>query len=83
MIRKRVAVSEYVLYFLADMSGSQWNKVTLNEEDLSYMLDDETTPVKACGDLAYATHYGRDFFLSVLYFHSYCLLRTPKLLDNV
>ncbi|KAJ4712090.1 Protein XRI1 [Melia azedarach] len=41
-----------------DMSGSQWNKVTLNEEDLSYMLDDETTPVKACGDLAYATHYG-------------------------
>lgn len=24
-----------------------------NKEDLSYMLDDETTPVKACGDLAY------------------------------
>ncbi|KAH9654913.1 protein XRI1 [Citrus sinensis] len=39
------------------MSGSQWNEVALNGEDLSYMLDDETTPVKACGDLAYhATH---------------------------
>lgn len=24
-----------------------------NKEDLSYMLEDETTPVKACGDLAY------------------------------
>lgn len=24
-----------------------------NEEDLSYMFEDETTPVKACGDLAY------------------------------
>ncbi|KAH9654909.1 protein XRI1 [Citrus sinensis] len=41
------------------MSGSQWNEVALNGEDLSYMLDDETTPVKACGDLAYhATHNG-------------------------
>jgi len=27
--------------------------VPQNKEDLSYMLDDETTPVKACGDLAY------------------------------
>lgn len=29
-----------------------------NEEDISYMFDDETTPVKACGDLAY--HIGHD-----------------------
>ncbi|GAY39096.1 hypothetical protein CUMW_041750 [Citrus unshiu] len=43
-----------------DMSGSQFNEVILNEEDLSYMLDDETTPVKSCGDLAYqATHSGK------------------------
>ncbi|XP_044465349.1 protein XRI1-like isoform X2 [Mangifera indica] len=42
-----------------DMSDCQWNEVTLNEEDISYMLDDETTPVKACGDLPYhATHSG-------------------------
>ncbi|KAH7550286.1 hypothetical protein JRO89_XS13G0165300 [Xanthoceras sorbifolium] len=40
-----------------DMSGCLWNEVTLNEEDLSYMFDEATTPVKACGDLAYhATH---------------------------
>ncbi|KAJ0112710.1 hypothetical protein Patl1_02556 [Pistacia atlantica] len=45
----------------ADMSDCQWNEVTLNEEDLSYMLDDVTTPVKACEELAYhATHSGRD-----------------------
>lgn len=50
------------------MSGSQFNEVILNEEDLSYMLDDETTPVKSCGDLAYqATHSGR-FFSSILWF---------------
>lgn len=50
-------------FILADMSGSQWNEVALNGEDLSYMLDDETTPVKACGDLAYhATHNGRGLF---------------------
>lgn len=35
------------------MSGCPWNRVALNEEDLSYMFDDETTPVKACGDLSY------------------------------
>ncbi|WCJ38049.1 x-ray induced transcript 1 [Euphorbia peplus] len=35
-----------------DVSQCLWNEVTLNEEDLSYMLDD-ATPVKACGDLAY------------------------------
>lgn len=41
-----------VLMFSADGSQCLWNEVALNEEDLSYMLD-ETTPVKACGDLAY------------------------------
>ncbi|XP_004290201.1 PREDICTED: protein XRI1 [Fragaria vesca subsp. vesca] len=36
-----------------DISECLWNGVPQNQEDLSYMLDDETTPVKACGDLAY------------------------------
>ncbi|CAL1412034.1 unnamed protein product [Linum trigynum] len=36
---------------------SLWNEVGLNEEDLSYMFD-ETTPVKACGDLAYHIGHG-------------------------
>ncbi|GLU07930.1 hypothetical protein SLE2022_248680 [Rubroshorea leprosula] len=35
-----------------EMSDGLFNEVALNEEDLSYMFD-ETTPVKACGDLAY------------------------------
>lgn len=37
-----------MLLFLADESQCLWNEVALNEEDLSYMLD-ETTPIKACG----------------------------------
>lgn len=42
------------------MWDCQWNELTLNAEDLSYMLDDVTTPVKECGDLAYyATYSGR------------------------
>ncbi|KAK8464538.1 hypothetical protein PHAVU_010G020000 [Phaseolus vulgaris] len=36
-----------------EISEDLWNDVPQNKEDLSYMLDDETTPVKACGDLAY------------------------------
>ncbi|XP_050364716.1 protein XRI1 isoform X2 [Argentina anserina] len=36
-----------------NISECLWNGVPQNQEDLSYMLDDETTPVKACGDLAY------------------------------
>ncbi|XP_021661638.2 protein XRI1 isoform X2 [Hevea brasiliensis] len=39
-----------------DESQCLWNEVTLNEEDLSYMLD-ETTPIKACGDLAYHVNH--------------------------
>uniref|UniRef100_A0A2N9J7E6 Protein XRI1 n=1 Tax=Fagus sylvatica TaxID=28930 RepID=A0A2N9J7E6_FAGSY len=35
-----------------DISECLWNGVPQNQEDLSYMFD-ETTPVKACGDLAY------------------------------
>ncbi|KAJ7950451.1 Protein XRI1 [Quillaja saponaria] len=35
-----------------DISQDLLNGVPQNEEDLSYMFD-ETTPVKACGDLAY------------------------------
>lgn len=62
-----MVIYEYVSFlFLADMFGSQWNEVALNGEDLSYMLDDETTPVKACGDLAYhATHSGRGLVASI------------------
>ncbi|XP_050207997.1 protein XRI1 [Mercurialis annua] len=36
-----------------DATEGIWNDVALNEEDISYMLDETTTPVKACGDLAY------------------------------
>lgn len=35
-----------------DMPECVWNGVTQNEEDISYMFE-ETTPVKACGDLTY------------------------------
>lgn len=42
----------YYYYFLIDISQCLWDEVTLNGEDLSNMVD-ETTPVKACGDLAY------------------------------
>ncbi|XP_027906861.1 protein XRI1-like isoform X1 [Vigna unguiculata] len=34
-----------------EISEDLWNDVPQNKD--SYMLDDETTPVKACGDLAY------------------------------
>ncbi|KAK2352885.1 hypothetical protein P8452_73637 [Trifolium repens] len=36
-----------------DVSEELWNDVPQNGEDLSYMFDGETTPVKACGDLAH------------------------------
>lgn len=63
---------ELVLLYWAAMSGCQWSEATLNAEAVSYMLDDETTPVKACGDLAYhASHCGRGFF------HSIILLNLP------
>ncbi|KAK4844127.1 hypothetical protein QYF36_016816 [Acer negundo] len=43
---------------LVDMSGCVLNEVILNEEDLSYMFDEATTPVRSCGDMAYqATHF--------------------------
>lgn len=35
----------------ADVSECLWTGVTENKEDLSYIFDDETTPVKDCGDL--------------------------------
>ncbi|KAJ4956153.1 hypothetical protein NE237_012936 [Protea cynaroides] len=35
-----------------EISNSLWDEVNQNEDSLSYMLDD-TTPIKACGDLAY------------------------------
>ncbi|KAG8370241.1 hypothetical protein BUALT_Bualt14G0096500 [Buddleja alternifolia] len=36
-----------------EMSKCMLNGVNQNEEHLSYVFDDEATPVKACGDLAY------------------------------
>lgn len=40
--------------FIADIAKCMSNGmvVTQNEEDISYILE-ETTPIKACGDLAY------------------------------
>ncbi|XP_042513570.1 protein XRI1-like [Macadamia integrifolia] len=35
-----------------EISNTLWDEVNQNEESLSYMFD-ETTPIKACGDLAY------------------------------
>jgi len=54
-----------------------WTDVPQNGEDLSYMFDGETetTPVKACGDLAYNVNNGGKIsqffgiqFLFTLYF---------------
>ncbi|KAJ6680777.1 INDUCED TRANSCRIPT PROTEIN putative-RELATED, partial [Salix purpurea] len=47
--------------FNGGISQCLWNEVTLNGEDLSYMLD-ETTPAKACGGLAY--HVDHDEWIS-------------------
>ncbi|CAN4098571.1 unnamed protein product [Withania somnifera] len=37
-----------------DVSGCIWTGVTENKEDISCMFDDETTPVKDCGDLTFS-----------------------------
>lgn len=64
--RKKLMKLMMMLLFLADESQCLWNEVALNEEDLSYMLD-ETTPIKACGDLAYhVNHSGISLFI---FFH--------------
>ncbi|KAI5426637.1 hypothetical protein KIW84_013421 [Lathyrus oleraceus] len=39
-----------------DISEELWNDVPQNRENLSYMFDAETTPIKACGDLAYSVN---------------------------
>ncbi|PIN02789.1 hypothetical protein CDL12_24694 [Handroanthus impetiginosus] len=36
-----------------EIPKSLLNEVNQNVDHISYMFDDETTPVKACGDLAY------------------------------
>jgi hypothetical protein len=46
-------VFEIFFLFWTDVSEELWNDVPQNGEDLSYMFDGETTPVKACGDLAH------------------------------
>lgn len=61
-----------VFMFSADGSQCLWNEVALNEEDLSYMVD-ETTPVKACGDLAYhVNNSGIALFPIFLTSYYYC-----------
>ncbi|XP_020871715.1 protein XRI1 isoform X3 [Arabidopsis lyrata subsp. lyrata] len=37
----------------SDVPDCTMTEVTLNQEDHSYMFDDETTPVKACSELGY------------------------------
>ncbi|EXC25116.1 hypothetical protein L484_003040 [Morus notabilis] len=54
----RLIVGFLLKVVVYDISEGLWNGVPQNEEDISYMFDDETTPVKACGDLAY--HIGHD-----------------------
>ncbi|KAL8215079.1 hypothetical protein R6Q57_004528 [Mikania cordata] len=44
---KRLKVDE------SDVSNSLWNNIRENDDGLSYVLDETTTPVKSCGDLAY------------------------------
>jgi len=48
------------LLFVTEISEEMWTDVPQNGEDLSYMFDGETetTPVKACGDLAYNVNNG-------------------------
>ncbi|KAJ0551176.1 putative peptidase C13, legumain, protein XRI1 [Helianthus annuus] len=36
-----------------DVSNSLWNDIRENDDDLSYVFDETTTPVKSCGDLGY------------------------------
>ncbi|MED6187132.1 hypothetical protein PIB30_073477 [Stylosanthes scabra] len=40
--------------FGQDISEDLWNDMPQNGEYISYMFEDEATPVKACGDLAYS-----------------------------
>ncbi|RDX65613.1 Protein XRI1, partial [Mucuna pruriens] len=42
--------------FNYEISQGLWNEVP-QKEDLSYVFNDETTPVKACGDFAYNVNY--------------------------
>lgn len=56
-----------MLLVCTGMSQELWNGVTQNQEDLSYMFDDEATPVKACGDFAYHVNSsGKPAFFIVL-----------------
>lgn len=71
-----LVISCLVLLLWADMPEYLWNGVPQNEEDLSYMLDDETTPVKACGDLAYHVNHRGWFsllFSSSMFFEIFLL----------
>ena len=62
MCLDEVSDVEWIILVSADIPQCLWDGVTQNEEDLSYMLE-ETTPIKACGDLAYhVTDHGLAFF---------------------
>ncbi|KAK3219642.1 hypothetical protein Dsin_013612 [Dipteronia sinensis] len=66
------------------MSGCVLNEVTLNEEDLSYMFDEATTPVRSCGDMAYqATHFSRLSSQPFSYFDIFAFTENPNLLVNI
>lgn len=59
------------LMVCADISEGLWsNGVPQNEEDISYMFDDEATPVKACGDLPYHIDHGGIFFFFLFLFQN-------------
>lgn len=44
-----------VFIWSTEISKSLLNGVNQNVDHISYMFDDETTPIKACGDLVYHT----------------------------
>ena len=66
------------------MSGCVLNEVTLNEEDLSYIFDEATTPVRSCGDMAYqATQFSRLSSQPFSYFDVFAFTENPNLLENI
>lgn len=65
-------MTKIVLLIPADVTMTE---VTLNQEDHSYMFDDDSTPVKACSELGYHVTTGWNQVLSYflifsdVYFH--------------
>lgn len=59
------------MLFVTEISEEMWTDVPQNGEDLSYMFDGETetTPVKACGDLAYNVNNGGKNLWNSIFVH--------------